>query len=205
MKIINVLMLASLLCACAPLTARKGEEPARNYPVFLQNGISFAAFKASADYDGQAFNALLTLKREGQNISVKLTGDFAATLLQADYDGASFTYAAAPAQLSERAKGVFEDIIKALTAAPEGFINATSADKSGSYKINFKNNGFLNRYYFKKGLSFPYRLEQIKVVINKVFLFDDYEVYGQNTLPQNITVRDAHALAQVKLKLLSVK
>ena len=205
MKIIKTLLLLLLLGACTTYNTQKGGEPQRNYPVFLQNGLTFAAFKAQAQAKGQNFAALLTLKRNGEDITVKLTGDFAATLLEADFNGQTFNYKTVLGDmLDPQVKTAFEDIVKVLVAKQGAFVNYSAA-KDGTYKINYKNEPYTNRYYFKKGLSFPYRLEQLKFVVNKVFTYEDYQVYGQSALPSKITVTDGHGIAEITLTLLSVK
>ncbi len=204
MKIIKILLAVILLGACAPYAVKGVREPQRNYPVFLQNGLTFAAFKAEGEAKGNAYAALLTIKAEEQGVRVKITGDFAATLLEAVFDGTNFTYKSSALSLEPQAQTIFEEIIKTLIQKPQNFAGHSTL-RGEDYRITFKAEPYLNSYYFKKGLSFPYKLEQKKLIVQKVFTFDDYQVYGQSTLPTFINITDGHGLAKLKLTLLSVK
>lgn len=204
MKIIKILLALTLLGACSPSGVKDAREPQRNYPVFLQNGLNFAAFKAEGEAKGNTYAALLTLKAEAQSVRVKITGDFAATLLEAVFDGSNFTYISSVLALEPQAQTVFEELIKTLVQKPQNFAGYSEL-RGGDYRINFKGEVYLRSYYFKKGLSFPYKLEQKKLILQKVFIFEDYQVYGQSALPTIINITDGHGLAKLKLTLLSVK
>jgi hypothetical protein len=204
MKIIKILLAVTLLGACAPYATKGAKEPQRNYPVFLQNGLAFAAFKAEGEVKGNSYAALLTLKAEEQSVRVKVTGDFAATLLEAVFDGNNFVYKSSALSLDEQAQTIFEDIIKTLIQKPQNFAGYSTL-RGEDYKITFKGEPYLSSYYFKKGLSFPYKLEQKKLIVQKVFTFEDYQVYGQSTLPTVVNITDGHGFAKLKLTLLSVK
>lgn len=204
MKIIKILLALTLLGACAPYGTKGAKEPQRNYPVFLQNGLTFAAFKAEGEAKGNTYAALLTLKAQEQGVSVKITGDFAATLLEAVFDGSNFVYKSSVLSLDEQAQTIFEEIIKTLLQKPQNFAGYSTL-RGEDYRINFRTEPYLSSYYFKKGLSFPYKLEQKKLIVQKVFTFENYQVYEQSTLPTVINIADGHGLAKLKLMLLSVK
>ena len=204
MKIIKILLALTLLGACAPYGTKGAKEPQRNYPVFLQNGLTFAAFKAEGEVKGISYAALLTLKAEEQGIRVKITGDFAATLLEAVFEGSNFVYKSSALSLDQQAQTVFEEIIKTLIQKPQNFAGYSTL-RGADYKITFKGELYLSGYYFKKGLSFPYKLEQKKLIVQKVFTFEDYQVYETSTLPTIINITDGHGFAKLKLTLLSVK
>ena len=63
MKIIKILLALTLLGACAPYGTKAAKEPQRNYPVFLQNGLTFAAFKAEGEAKGKLTPPFLRLRR----------------------------------------------------------------------------------------------------------------------------------------------
>jgi len=35
---------------------------------------------------------------------------------------------------------------------------------------------FLHRYHFKKGLSYPYKMERIKTIVRQKYSFNDYHI-----------------------------
>jgi len=204
MKIIKILLISVFFAGCATYNVRQGKEPSREYPVFLQNGLTFAAFKASAESKGDSYNALLTLRREKDKINVKLSGDFGYVFLDADFKDGKFTYnrqfwAACP----EGAQDFFEEIIKVLTVKPDGFVN--SYDGRRRTVINFKNDQYTVRYYFKKGVNFPYKMEQIKLIVGKTFEYKNYKVYGKSVLPKSISLSANYGFAKANLALISTR
>ncbi|MDR0953116.1 MAG: hypothetical protein LBM71_02855 [Elusimicrobiota bacterium] len=206
MKIIKLLLLSFIFCACSGAALKKTQEPLRSYPVFLQNGQSSAAFKIDFKAMGGQYGGVLLLSRKSDtNVEIRVLADFATRLAEASFDGSklNFTYILQNT-FDAKTTEIFEDIIKVLLVPPQNFTSAYKA-ASGDGIVNFKSNKFMQRYYFKKGISYPYKLEEIKTIVKKKFLFEDYTVYGDTSLPSVIICKDAHNIAELKLTLISVK
>lgn len=194
------------LCACVSKPVlNKGEEPVRTYPVFLTGWETSAVFKAefkAGDYQG---NFLLVInKRKYADFQIKLVGDYSSVLLNADYVKDNFTYNYALKEFfNKTSKAVFEDIIRILLLKPSGYQGYAAEGESGV--IVFKSGSFLNSYYFKRGLSYPYAMKQSKGRLNKTVEFNDYRVFGDRPLPYQVVFKDQKERAEIVLTLLSVQ
>lgn len=201
-----ILPLIVLLSACAPkINLVKGEEPVRNYPVFLTGWETSAVFKAefkSGDYKN---NFLLFInKRKYADFQIKITGDYASVLLNADFKGGKFGYNYVLKNLFDKtARAVFEDIVRILLVKPSGYQGYSYEDEIG--RIVFKEGKFIDSYFFKRGLSYPYAMKQSQGKINKNVEFKDYRVFGDRPLPYQIVFTEEKGRAEIVLTLLSVK
>ncbi|MDD6172911.1 MAG: hypothetical protein PUB86_01320 [Elusimicrobia bacterium] len=201
-----ILPLFVLLFACAPkLNLIKGDEPVRNYPVFLTGWESSAVFKAEFKTGNYKNNFLLIInKRKYADFQIKITGDYASVLLNADFKGGSFSYNYVLKSLfNKTARGVFEDMVKILLVKPSGYQGYSYEDEIGL--IVFKEGKFINSYFFKRGLSYPYAMKQSQGKINKNVEFNDYQVFGERPLPHQIIFTEEKGRAEIVLTLLSLK
>ena len=185
---------------------KQGHELSRNYPVLLTGGKTSAALKLNIKYPGNNFNGVLTINKAGAgDFKIKLLADFATVVIDGDFIEGKMEYKYVLGNMFEqKALDAFADIMTALLLPPGEFIRA-SAYEGGQTRINYRRGDWLNRYYFKKGLGFPYKMEQIKTIVRKKFSFNDYEVYGDTSLPARIVVEDTHSLVTITLELINVK
>lgn len=201
-----ILSLVVFLFACAPRpNLVKGEEPVRNYPVFLTGWETSAVFKAefkTGDYKNSFL--LFVNKRKHGYFQIKIAGDYASVLLNADFKDGKFSYTYVLKNLfNKTARGVFEDMVKILLVKPSGYQGYSYEDETG--RIVFKEGKFINSYLFKRGLSYPYAMKQSKGKINKNIEFNDYQVFGDRPLPHQIIFTEEKGRAEVILTLLSLK
>lgn len=203
MKLIQILLISILLGGCGTFGVKE-PQPNRNYPVFVTEGEASAAFKAQTTIKGQDITGVLLINKKDQKYKIKILGDFASLILDADFDGQTVTYNYVfNGMLNKKGKEAFSDIIKIMLQKPANFIS-TRNDGEEQY-INFKDGRYLNRYYFKKGLSYPYKMEQIKTTVRKKIMFDDYQIFNNRPLPSKITLQDGFKFFSLELTLLSVK
>lgn len=207
MKIIKILTLIVLFCGCtSSVLQQSGTEPVRNYPVFLQEGRVMAAWKFNIKFSGKEYNTILTINKNNDNdYKVKMLADFATIVLDADFKDGQFYYKNVLGGLLDgRSVSTFEDVVRVLLVAPSDFINASN-QPDGQYQINFRTKGFMNRYHFKKGVSFPYKLEQIKGTVRKKFMFNDYDIHDNLSLPTVVTCEDGHNIVLITMTLITVR
>ncbi len=203
MKLIQILLISIFLGGCASVGVKQ-QEPPRNYPVFLVEGESSAAFKAQTEIKGQTITGVLLISKKDGLYKIKVLGDFATLLLDADFDGREVSYNYILSVMADKkAKEAFAEIIKIMLQRPANFKSARNDGKE--QYINFKDGRYLNRYYFKKGLSYPYKMEQIKTTVRKKISFNDYQIFNNRPLPAKITLQDGFEFFSLDLTLLSVK
>ncbi|MDR0734229.1 MAG: hypothetical protein LBG16_00645 [Elusimicrobiota bacterium] len=186
--------------------ARKGKEPNRNYPVFLAGERASAAFKFNIKYLGRDYNAVLTInKAQDDAFKIKMLADFATVVIDADFIDGQMRYQYALGNMfDKKALDFFGDIMRVILLPPADFLRSGEGE-AGETRTNYRSGDYLNRYYFKKGLSYPYKLEQIKTIVRKKFLFNNYGVYGDTVLPARIICEDAHNIVAVTLDLINIK
>jgi hypothetical protein len=185
---------------------RRGKEPNRNYPVFLAGERSSAAFNFGIKYLGREYNAVLTVnKAQDGAFKIKMLADFATVVIDADFIDGQMRYKYVLGNMfDKKALDFFGDIMTAVLLPPADFIRS-GAGEAGETQTNYRSGDYLNRYSFKKGLSYPYKLEQIKTIVRKKFLFDDYGVYGETVLPARVICEDTHNVVSITLDLINIK
>ncbi|MDR1123250.1 MAG: hypothetical protein LBL61_01275 [Elusimicrobiota bacterium] len=221
-KIFFVCLCCAAFCACAsggrrdaaPAASagadedftRSGKEPNRNYPVFLAGERGSAAFKFNIKYLKRGYNTVLTVnKAQDGAFKIKMLADFATVVIDADFIDGQMRYKYVLGDMfDKKALDFFGDIMRAILLPPEDFIRS-GAGEAGETQTNYRAGDYLNRYYFKKGLSYPYKLEQIKTIVRKKFLFDDYTVYGDTVLPARVICEDTHNIVSITLDLINIK
>ena len=215
-KIISFLLISAALCGCGGLPkvaaegeedfTKQGKEPPRNYPVFLAGDKTSAAFKFNIKYPGKEFNTVLTVnKADGKAFKIKMLGDFATVIIDADFIDGQMQYKYVLGNMfDKKALDVFAKLMEVILMQPDDFIRS-SVQPDGQTQINYRNENFLHRYYFKKGLSYPYKMERIKTIVRQKYTFDDYHVYGDTVLPAQVTCEDTHNIVAITLTLISIK
>jgi len=206
MKIFKILFFSLILCACASAQRQQGGGIARKYPVFLQEGRVMVAFKVQVKAPGvQTYNAVLTInKNTDTEYKIKLLADFATILIDADFKDGRFYYRQVFGNLMDaKTTGALEDIIRVLIVPPANYVN--SFRDGGDFIVNFREGDFLHRFHFRNSEIYPHKMEQIKTIVRKKFLFLDYGVYDNLTLPGTIICEDGHNIVQVKLNLITVR
>ncbi len=207
--IISGFILSFLLCGCFSAVKDGGTvAPTRNYAVLSapEAGAATYVFKLSLHAKKQ-YSSLLFIcaRRPNGEAQIKVMGGFITKFLLASYKDDSFQYDfIMKGFMDARSQETFEDISRVLLGAPARFINAT-VNTAGEEVISFRQGKYLNKYYFKDGKNYPYKMEQIRTIVKKVFIFEDYEVFGGRLLPKKITVRDGYNIVSAELELLSAK
>jgi len=214
-KIISFLLIAAALCACSGTRQladggedfkKQGKEPARNYPVFLQGDKNSVAFKLNIKYPGQEFNAALTINKASEDaFKIKVLADFATVVIDADFIDGQMRYKYVLGNMfDKKALDVFESIMRVLLVPPQDFIRASDLP-DGQTQVNYRSGDFMNRYYFKKGISFPYKMEQTKITLRKKCSFNDYDVYDDTSLPAKIVCEESPNIVAITLTLINIK
>jgi hypothetical protein len=207
-KLFLILAAAAFFAACAssPDMRRAGKEPPRNYPVFFRDEAVSVAFKMNISAPGVSRSLVLTIGKVTQDdFKIRVLGDFATVVIDAGFKNGEMQYKYLLGNaFDKRALDVFEDTVKVLLVPPADFLRV-SYNEAGQLQTNYKRGDFINRYSFKKGLSFPYKLEQIKTTVRKKYSFNDYDIYGSTSLPSVIICEDAHNIGRLTLTLISVK
>lgn len=198
-----------MFCGCFSAVKDGGQSaPQRNYAVLSapEEGAVTYAYKFSFGAKDGRQNAVLILSRSCDGkADVKIFGDYATKFLFASYKDDSFKYSfIINGFMDARAKTAFEDILRVLLGAPSRFVN-TTVNTAGEEVISFRQGKYLNKYYFKRGKSYPYKMEQVRTIVKKTFIFENYEIFDGKLLPQKITVRDGYSIVSAELELLSVK
>lgn len=207
--IISGFILSFLLCGC--FSAVKDGQPAaplRSYAVLSapEAGAVTYVFKLSLHAKKQYSSLLFTCaRRPDGGAQIKVMGGFITKFLLASYKDDDFKYDfIMKGFMDARSQETFEDILRVLLGAPSRFINAT-VNTAGEEVISFRQGKYLNKYYFKRGKSYPYKMEQVRTIVKKAFIFEDYEVLDGRLLPKKIAVRDGYNIVSAELELLSVK
>lgn len=214
-KIISLLLISAAFfgCASAPVSVENGEdfqkqgkEPPRNYPVFLAGGKNSAAFKFDIKYPGKEFNTVLTINKASENaFKIKMLGDFATVIIDADFIDGQLTYKYVLGNMfDQKALDTFAKLTETLLTRPTDFIRV-SAMPDGQTQINYRDGDFMHRFYFKKGISYPYKMERTKTIVRQKYIFNDYRVFDDVVLPAQITLDDTHNIVTITLSLISIK
>ncbi len=206
---ISSFILSFLLCGCfSAVKDGQSAAPSRSYAVLSASeaGAVTYVFKLSLHAKKQYSSLLFTCaRRPDGGAQIKVMGGFITKFLLASYKDDDFKYDfIMKGFMDARSQETFEDILRVLLGAPSRFINAT-VNTAGEEVISFRQGKYLNKYYFKRGKSYPYKMEQVRTIVKKAFIFEDYEVFDGRLLPKKITVRDGYNIVSAELELLSVK
>ena len=215
LKIISLLLISAAFCACAsaPFVADQGEdfqkqgkEPPRNYPVFLAGGKNSAAFKFDIKYQGKEFNTVLTVNKASENaFKIKMLGDFATVIIDADFIDGQMRYKYVLGNMfDQKTLDTFAKLMEVLLTRPADFIRSTALP-DGQTQINYRDGDFMHRFYFKKGISYPYKMERTKTIVRQKYTFNDYRVFDDIVLPAQIMCEDTHNVVNITLGLISIK
>ena len=196
MKFFNLLILALCFCACATGSRieKSSQTAKQEIPVFMTNGAKRTALKTSFDIKNKSYNFLLLATKKGNYINFKIIGDFASVLASVNLRGNSFDYEIISPIFSEETAKALEEILLTLFVPNENLIKQ-------SKKVSvYKQGNLKQKYYFKEGEILPYKLKQTSPIINKTFLFENYDANGK---PHKITVNTKYNLIKIDLELLA--
>jgi hypothetical protein len=134
-----------------------------------------------------------------------MLADFATVVADADFIDGQLRYKYVLGNMfDKKALDFLGDIIEVILTPPADFLRSATGE-AGETQTNYRSGDYLNRYSFKKGLSYPYKLEQIKTIVRKKILFNDYTVYGDTVLPARIICEDTHNIVSITLDLINIK